>query len=239
MSININRIEITIQDNWRYGLVAFLVDREDFLKDIQKYRGQLGIDKLWSRAYLKKQHLTTKKIGRGNMYIAPPEFERLTARLQEKYQKSEGFRLVIRHALVCGEVQDADLYVPPIRIVTPTSYGRGQLALHPPEIAILLNPETDPKEILKVFKRYEVWIKNQNSPMKYLWHNYDVRFNIQRDREWYWLNKTKSYESIVRLERERKKNIHIPKATVEKAIKRYREILKLPIQEETDTYFFE
>ena len=45
----IKPVDIRIKNNWKYGEIAFLVDREDFLQDLKKTRKELEITKpiLW------------------------------------------------------------------------------------------------------------------------------------------------------------------------------------------------
>jgi len=247
--MSIKRIEINIANNWRYGLVSFLVDRDDFLKDIDETRKKIGIKQLLNRDDVEEQfekestqetekkyksstpeqQKTMRQIGiklPGKKYI---KYDGIALSIQDKYGKSNNFRNVIIFSILCGIVNDKDLEksYPSIWATNP-SLGRNDVPLHAPQIAIILDPETNPSDL---FESYEQFIKKYsqlNKPLSYMWRfNKDLgdRKNIRRDREWYWKNKfDKGYVKLQKEELSKKNNISVK--AIEKAIKRYKEMLE-------------
>lgn len=237
MKMNIKRIEINIKDDWRYGLVASLIDRADFLQDIEAIRKKHKIKKLFSREEIEnetlKQFDETTNYFRKHGSIHPllkvvHEYDNDIIKLQRKYKKSNNFQEVIRFSLICGEVIERDFEnVYTIVVGVPKDKDQVFFPLNSPDVAIIITPETDPKEIISAYKNHLKWSRSNNSSAAASWFLYDVRRNIRRDREWFWLNKEKSYQRIAELENE-KDNLITTKG-VQKAIKRYERLITLKI----------
>jgi len=151
--MKIEPITIEITDNWRYCLVAWLMDREDFLKDLQEARQLLGVDrrlidykvtKDWLKAELKNEQQITpiKKVldslSGGSRFIFPKtESEKLTTKLLEKCHKSPLYFEVVRHAIVSGVVTDKEFtktafcqVLPPDYQMINTEHGISNLVDH-------------------------------------------------------------------------------------------------------------
>src|SRR3990167_7170798 len=94
MNMNINPVEINIKDNRKFGEVAFLVDREDFIKDLIRARKELGIKGLntygsdigWSRSK-----------------------ESIVNGLLKNYHKDLSFRSVLIDAVFYGKVEESKI----------------------------------------------------------------------------------------------------------------------------------
>lgn len=86
MKMNIKRIEINIKDDWRYGLVASLIDRADFLQDIEAIRKKHKIKKLFSREEIENE--TLKQFDETTNYFRKPD-PYLLARLQQSCKRSQ------------------------------------------------------------------------------------------------------------------------------------------------------
>ncbi len=215
ISIKINPIIIKIKDKWEYSQVAYFVDRDDFLDDIAKARGSLGIRKLFTKKEIEKQFetanlkLTRKEFNKYNTpqkkysnpnirLVAPTKYDNITGKLLGKYRKSNNFHFVIKFALICGVVVDKDLgqQQPLIWVANPAKDESKKAIFHFPQIAIVVDPETNPKNLKKSFTDFIKRHKANDKIVGTQWILPDVVSNIERDRKWYWLKQKMSWTEL-------------------------------------------
>lgn len=231
----IKPINIKIKDNWRYGVVAFLVDRGDFLDDLKQTREGIGLKKLITYSKFvnedKKRALETGERKLDEEAKRWLSYSLNVDRLRRKYHKPDNFGNVIRYALLTGTVMDRELpsssflytYKPNDRPDYDESKMEDDLldALlrrPDPPAFIVLTPQTKKKEIKKAFKEYEDYLK------EYKIKNPDTRDYVKRDRKWYWLHKKgMSYTDIH--EKAMKEHIFIGLEGIKMAIRRYKRCL--------------
>ena len=236
--MKIKPIDIKIRNNWKYGEIAFLVDREDFLKDSEKTRKKLGLKKLipyknldrWlSNQYdqeTKDYLIESRKFSRGTVYSLPKGKIDLTIeKFLEKYRKPQTFFLPIRSAILSGIVTDEEY--------SSTAYCDilyPEIPIQDPKIAIIINPETKLPEIEELFKtRVKKTIEEYSTYiLKSKRGFFDTVSNIKRDRRWHWLkNKGLSYSQIQ--QKAEKEGEPITRDGVIKAIKQYKERLTMEL----------
>lgn len=214
MNIKIPPIEIEIDDERKYALVAFFVDRDDFLEDINAARKDLGLSDFipydeveeWENQQLESlKKIDPPKLintGKGIAYWDPETvIEKIIFELLKKYNKSSIYFDVVSKAILSGKVKDdaftktAYCYVHYPDFYNPKDYGLE--IIEEPKICIVITPDTNPEEIDELFnKEVPEAIKNYqdylNSHPNYTWSKTS---NIRRDRRWYWLNhKINSYD---------------------------------------------
>lgn len=241
INVTIKPIKIKIKDNWKFSLVAYLVDREDFLNDIGKARKKLGLVKVLPRKKIEEEFKKVNKEETLKKYkkesregkefivkhqikiIAPTKYDQPTIDLLRKYRKSDNFHYVVKFAMISGEVQENDLQdtSPYIFIANPNT-PKTEVPTHAPQVAMIINPESNPAEIVKSLSRFK---RNNNKiPINNTWFLPSESENAKRDRKWYWLQK--SGKSAEKISGDGK---NITAKGVEQAIKRYREKLNLKL----------
>lgn len=213
MSIKINRlpsrerIEIKIDDDSKYARVAFLVDREDFLKDIKEIRIDLDISKLipyeQTKEWLNKDRsegslLTMDKKGKDS-FNKRWKFGKAVSNLKNKYHKGFHFTEVIAHAILSGEVREEDYNSSVFCVDYPFSEEFFEAELHiddEPMVAIFVNKDTQEDEVVDLFKTkvkelFKQIAEREKQPPR-------TSSNIKRDRDWYWKHKDGlSYQKIL------------------------------------------
>ena len=239
--VTIKPIKIKIKDNWKFSLVAYLVDREDFLSDIGKTRKKLGLVKIIPRKKIEEelkkvnQRETLKKykketrVGKEFMgkhqikIIASTKYDQPTIDLLRKYRKSDNFHYVVKFAMISGEVQENDLQdTSPYIFVANPNTPKTEVPIHAPHVAMIIDPETNPAEIVKSLSRFK---RNNNKiPTNDTWFLPSESENAKRDRKWYWLQKSGKSAEVISVN---EKNITVK--GVEQAIKRYKEKLNLKL----------
>lgn len=193
-------------DNWRYGLIASLVDRDDFLHDIEQKRMMyLHAIKPFDRAGVEKRlELENKKLFSNKQYTPPGiitiggrrfaqnKYDFVARQLLKKYSKSYNFKNVISFALSCGEVLEKDLKesVPFVRVAS-LEQEEAQIELKKNQAAIIFDPEADPEDIKQEVNHF--FGKASKSDLSQFiassWIRKDTKNLIKRDRKWYWMNK--------------------------------------------------
>lgn len=226
-------ITIEIKDNWVFGEVAFLVDRDNFLKDVGKVRKELGIAKLMTLSeminWLRKER---KELDEG--LLSRRQSYAIANELRKKHRRSPTFFHPIMSAIFCGVVTEDDFpSIPFCRLIYPKMLPIDVYTLSggfEPRIAIIISPETKLDEVIQVFRTEvpKVVEKYKKDVLKSKRPPLDTISNIRRDRGWYWLKKKGlSYEDI------RKRAVsggeHISRDGVIKAIKQYRERLAMEL----------
>jgi len=215
MKMKIKPVTIKITDNWRYCLVTWLMDRDDFLVDLQRARKELSIDdklvdyaiaKEWFKVEFEKQRTRTpiKRVsdqltGQGRYVFPKTKSEELTVKLLTKYHKSSLYFEAVRHAIVTGVVTDKEFartafcqVLPPDYQMIDTEHGITNLVdYNQPVMAIVLSPDTTRKEITRIFREEIPYLRVEyiSSYLKANQLTSDVIGNVKRDRRWYWLHK--------------------------------------------------
>jgi len=253
MRIKINPVSIEVTDNWRFCLIAWLVDREDFLKDLRDARLVLGIGKKlidykatkeWFKTELEKEQQKTpiKKVfdplsGESRFIFPKTESERLTIKLLEKYHKSPLYFEAIKYVVVSGVVTDREFtrtafcqVLPPDYQMIDTEHGITNLVdQNQPVMAIVISPETQLKEVVKVFREEVPYLRIEYEAgyLKAKHLTPDQIGNVRRDRRWYWMHEQgKSYKVI--FNEEGKQTLDDVDGVI-KAIKRYQKKLTTEI----------
>ncbi len=242
-----------------YQDMAYLVDKPAFLKLIPDLRKQYSIKKLiplkdfskwWVKKIKKDLYLNKNK----NAYFLSIEkslkeykknpdnlkklfsmlpyhqrFDWETQFLTRRFKRPGYFHLIIKHAIVCGEVNDKSwqttyaTVMPPELPVTDSPL---------PEVVIVVSPMTRSTELEKVFKKQvqKLFEKNKDN-LKYLSVVKDVTApKTRRSRRWYWLSLSgKKPGDIYEIEYlnpdkpSKEKDINIE--SISKTIDRYQKIL--------------
>ncbi|MBI5122848.1 hypothetical protein HZA75_03230 [Candidatus Roizmanbacteria bacterium] len=204
-------IKINTKDVWKFGLIALLVDREDFLHDVELSRKTLVIKTLLLRKNVKKEWndasdaLTAEKYkkltnNQKRIYnkihsstfklIAPTPYDEIVISLTKKYHRSDSFQEVIRFSILCGEVEDEDFNIPqPLPWHADPKKEITYIPIRHPQIALVVNSETNPEEVKKFFLITRKPSKYSKNPFRYMSYLGDTKTKIMEHRDWYWQNK--------------------------------------------------
>jgi len=128
-SLNIEPIKIKIADIYKYSQVAYLVDRDDFLKDIVKTRKLLKLKDLIPRKDFELieevqtdyvNNLFELKISidkspeykrRANIFKKKLEIENFLSLIFKKYKIADDLSNIVVYSILCNEVWDKDLNI--------------------------------------------------------------------------------------------------------------------------------
>jgi hypothetical protein len=235
-SLNIEPIKIKIADIYKYSQVAYLVDRDDFLKDIVKTRKLLKLKDLIPRKDFELieevqtdyvNNLFELKISidkspeykrRANIFKKKLEIENFLSLIFKKYKIADDLSNIVVYSILCNEVWDKDLnigasFFPGDEII---NYSDQPLfSKHAGFIAVF--PSTKIENVNQIFRDYKRSLKIP-----------DIITNIKRDRKWYWLKKAGwSYSKI--FEKAKSEGEYITRDGVIKAIKQYEKRLTMEI----------
>ncbi|MDO8570573.1 MAG: hypothetical protein Q7R97_03230 [Candidatus Daviesbacteria bacterium] len=201
------RVEIKIDNDSKYARVAFLVDREDFFKDIKDIRKNLGITELIPYEKVKEwlnedrtegSLLTMDKKGKDS-FNKLWKFSNAVSKLKNKYHKGFHFTEIITHTILSGEVREEDYDSSVFCVDYPFTEEFIEAELHiddEPMAAIFVNKDTQEDEVVellktKVKKLFEQVSEREKKPPR-------TSSNIKRDRKWYWKHKDDlSYQEIL------------------------------------------
>lgn len=235
--MSIKPIEIKVDDKWKFGEVAFLVDREDFLEDIAKARKLLGIKKLIPNTEIAinkwkgEEQNEALKAQLIKELSTVTRSQKIKDKLLKKYHKPLFFANILDAVILCGNVTDKDFSTTAyVQIIDPMDYierHKHRKFLGYPRIAIIISPETKLSEVKEVFR------KNVPSEMDYFKNEYlnsksklhSTISNIKRDRRWYWENKNGNSAAKIC----EKSDLNIDQKSVEKAITQYKKHLQIAI----------
>lgn len=211
------KIHIRCKDTLAHQDIAYLVDKPEFLSLLPELRATYQIKKLiplndykkwWmdkikedlrvfstekknllleaKRLYGDKKKEPTDK----ELFDSLPYHQRLdweTKLLTRTFNRPSYFHLVIKHAIVCGEVDD-NSWKPTYATVLPPELPVFDADL--PEVVIVVSPMSKATDVEKVFKEDVLDIfKREQGKFKYQTTvKKDPTSNIMRDRRWYWFS---------------------------------------------------
>jgi hypothetical protein len=223
-------IKIDIDDLFKYCVVAFFVDKPDFLGVIREARKDLGIKKLLTREETEHLHLgfVTKKDNPTKKYKWPrrgsdkykflKKCNNMLANLYQIYQADWYFQDVIVFSILSGVVNENDLDTRPYFLNRRDFHeDEGYNNIGEGIGAIVIYPHTSDKEVADVLHKFRKGLKIP-----------DTITNIKRDRKWLWLKVGGlSYSEIQKLATT--EGEPITRDGVIKAIKQYEKRLTVDI----------
>lgn len=215
-------INIKIKDPRRFSEIAYLIDSPLFIKEATKIREKYKVTKPMGNEDIQQWiliNIPRKKI--------PLLFEEITD-LGTLFGYDSNYQTVFEKAVLGGIIEDTDykstLLVNFSKLPSFLTNQRTQA------FGILLTPQTDEKDVVATFKRYQKIQKELNSNVETFSSTdkrIDKRTEIERDRKWYWEHQhTKTYWQIAQtdgISRDRFEDSY--KDMIAKAIKSYRQKL--------------
>lgn len=193
-----------ISNNFWYATVAFLVDKEEFIREVKKARKVLGLKrpmdysdaKKW--LYFKNKEKSLKELTKEEkeLFLKRLQLNTIADNIKNKFHRGINYTEIIKYAILAGRVTDKENIFSLYCGQYPFSKEFEEIDLfnEEPLIAILINPETKINEISKLMKTkvrklFGELNRNYKIPR--------VSQNIRRDREWYWTKRLgKSYQEI-------------------------------------------
>lgn len=238
----IRPIDIQIGDDYKYGLLAFLFDRPDFLRDIESIRKNLlnlhsfiKYDEVEN--YLKELGIKVKLKGKPMDDLIVRQDDGLTERviftdaefvntidwLKKKYKKNQCYEMAIAYAILSGVVKDSEFTTTVyVQFLDQNVLKNFMLDGHF-QISLVILPETKITEIKKMFNgEVRHFLKSIEFPKP------DKFSNIRRDRKWYWLRQEMIWDKIYEYVKTNYKR-KIEKSSIRSAIMYYEKQLKLPL----------
>lgn len=228
-------VDIKIEDKFKFGLVAFLVDRDDFLKDLERIRnhfhlkglipyekvldhlkemGQKAVEpeqKTDSLDYIQEDKTVTT-------IITSQEFVGVLRLLEKKYKKNSSYDMVLARVILSGVVKDSELretaymqYLDENVLKNFTIDGHSQ-------ISIVVSRDTRVEEVERIFNTDVQKFFKETLPKP------DTFPNITRNRDWYWKKKIMSWEKL--LEYAKKSKDYVVLRSLRNAVTRYELELK-------------
>lgn len=229
-----NPIDIKIKDDWKFGEVAYLVDRKDFLEDIHKARKRLEINNLIPHTkeainswFQEEQNHKSKNASTSST----TKSQLIKHTLLEKYHKPLFYSFILDASILCGIVTDDDFSVTAhTDIIDPNEYikrYKQKKFLGYPKLAIVFSPETKLDEIIELYKTSTPDLIDffKQEYLKTNQHNSRTSPTIRNKRDWYWLNEKGM--SAFKIWEELKLKIE-PKS-IDNAIRDYKKNLQIPL----------
>jgi hypothetical protein len=178
-------VEIEIEDNFRYALVAVVVDNELVYPEILELRKKHAINKPYGTVLD-----WVKKVGKNEETSLQNEIRSF----REVLQLSPQYDDVILKAVVCNKVMDIDFTTTYLQSFFHHSPS-GNLSL---KHSIIITPESTFNEVKQVFSQYKKAINDSRKVKSGSQVTYefipvlpplilpDTKQEIKRDRKWYW-----------------------------------------------------
>lgn len=206
----IRPIDIQIGDDYKYGLLAFLFDRPDFLKDIESIRKNLlnlhslikyeevenYLKKLGDKTEQREKSIDDLTVRQDDglaerTIFTDAEFVNTIDWLKKKYKKNQCYEVAIAYAILSGVVKDSEFTTTVyVQFLDQNVLKNFVLDGHF-QVSLVVLPETRIDEIEKIFNgEIRHFLKDIEFPKP------DTFSNIRRDREWYWLKKSISWEEL-------------------------------------------
>ena len=203
MKININtkitsqdKIDLEeIVDNHRYETVAYIVDKDDFIMEVKKFRESLGLVKTIPYGEVKQwlRRKTSDKAINAEESLTFRQIVRLhigAHRIRQEFNLGEHFQEIIKYVILAGKVTDNEFQDSAFCAIYPFEFEE-PLEFTDSVVAIFLNPETSIREVENLMKNEvkklfkEIGRKNRISKK--------TSPNIRDARKWYWLKKEMTY----------------------------------------------
>ena len=193
-----------ISNDRLYEIIAFLVDREEFIEDIRSVREKLGFKKPLSYSATKKwlsRKISTK--GLSQMSKEDKEVFREKSMLafqvssiRQKHRISANFEEIVKYAILSNKVTDKQYNISAFCTIYPfedESVVEDEL-LELSTVAIFINPETTPKEVkqlmsTEVKKLFKKIGDSKKVPIR-------KKSDIRDVRTWYWKKKKMTYNAL-------------------------------------------
>lgn len=252
------KIKVSCKNDIAFMDCALLLDKPEFLQLLPNLREKYNISKLlplsefpsWMSKMIDEDNQKidddiTKGITVENLYdldLRGRKFEMETLQFSRRFKRPDYMANVIRHAIVCGHVDDNSYQHTRIQIDPPyTYYTEEEQPL--PEVKIVVTPMTKMSDVKKIFDQNIPEIFEDNKQLlKYYYKMKNTKSeNIRRDRDWYWRNVAgEGYTQIALSEtspeirdeyKKNKSRYIIPEyERVKQAIRRYKNLLRVYIK---------
>jgi hypothetical protein len=181
MNMEIKPVEINIKNNYLFSQLVRLIDRNDFLADIESIRKEkLKLHDLYDRGLIEelyKYHygfslgLVTKRGFQTAIKSLSKKYKNASTlplsvevpmsvatteagRLLHKYHRNSGYLMAVVYSILCGAVNDGDYSTNTFPLIINSETIKSPL-FKPPfsYVTIAINPESTPDEVLSVFKK--------------------------------------------------------------------------------------
>lgn len=178
----------------KYAHVASLVDNPIFLERVKSIRSSIELSKLlpynevkkWLTKKPKKNSLIQMNEKDKNHFRNKNRFEIQVNGLLEELHRDDTYANIVKYAVLAGKVTDKECATKTAYCVTYPPPDDLEFAAEKPMVAILITPETKPKEIEHLFKtEAKQLFKEIDATRKIL---VKPKSFVKRDRNWYWDN---------------------------------------------------
>lgn len=235
----IRPIDIQIKYDEKYAAIAFLVDRPDFLRDVDSIRRKWlnnllpysrvskWLENLGRTAERKGKKLDSlwvkKQNGSDTIIFTDTEFVKDIDWLKKKYKKNMCYELAIAYAILSGIIGDTEftttVYVQYLdQDVIKNFVLDGHF-----QVSIVISPETSIEEVENIFTgEIRHFLKSIEFPKP------DRFSNIRRDRDWYCLRKSMSWGKLYDHVKKTYK-VKIENQSVRSAVRYYEKQLKIAL----------
>ena len=255
-------IEINIEDNYLFSRLVSLVDRDDFIQDMETIRKRkLKLKNLYDRKFVEelyKYHYgySLNLITKDNFAVAVKSLTKkykcplispvpigsvMTNTIHEagdllyKYHRNHGYLMAVVYAILCGVVNNGDYTTNTFPLIINTETIKGPLFRSPFNyVAIAINPESSPDDVLSVFKRtYLAYFHKKTFPKVFkkerLRTANDTMSKIKDFRKWYWMNYKDNPNRLGYRKIANRMNYKLPMETVRSGIRSYSALLSTSI----------
>lgn len=205
---------------------------------VRRAPDELGGKKGWIESA--KRLYKTNTIDFKRIYSSLSTYERFdweTKLLTRQFKRPGYFDLIIKHAIVCGEVND-ESWNHTYADIRPWELPTSEILL--PEVSIVLSPMSRLSDVEKAFKDAKKLFNENIENLKY---QTEVRkteaSELKRDRVWYWRNvagesyldialtiTSKDDREMYRKEKGQGRDYILELPKVRQAVRRYKKILK-------------
>lgn len=185
-----------ITNNKHYAEVAYLVDNDSFLDEVDRVRKLIGIDSPlkyqeageWLQGNTNRVSFSKMTKKEKEKYKKRLRLSIETENIKERFKKRFNYSQLIKYAILAGKVTDNECTTTTFCVSYPFSkeFNDAELYVEQPMVAIFVNPETKFKEVKKLM---DTRVKKLFDKTKRIYTSTKrERTNIERDRDWYWEN---------------------------------------------------
>ncbi len=232
------KIDIRVDDVEKFRMIAFLVDRNDFLKDIYAIRQNLlhldhciNYNQVFN--YLKELKENSKQVVKNgellntrmqkngiNYIFTNSKFVEAVHWMENKYKKNTLFDMVFTYAIVSGVITEKELFST-ARLQYLDEKVLENFKLDGSfQVSIVVSRDTRIDEVIKVFNtEVQPFFNMIGFPKP------NTFSNIFRDRRWYWLKQSMSWNKLFYFIRKDEK-ILITNEGIRDAVRQYQQQLK-------------